>query len=1115
MNRLPATKSLSDKIPAGAEGGKEFARIVDLLLFHRSHKTNDSLTLFDDSAGDYAGLDSLTHSFRKSGTIGFQYKFFRSPLKPEHRRDIEESLKRAILHANKSRLTRWILVTPDDFTQPATRTDGGDVAWFEDLKQKYKHKATIEHWGHKALQGLFLETPSLCLHYYPELHPQGEQKRKTFEDTQKRYTSNLDTKYRKIQFVGMSVYKPEATKGVAMEHIYIPLRLAPESANSDTDKSSQINPLTLLATGTRHVVLGDPGSGKSTLLRFLALVGQTKSLQQRFKANPDHNRLPIIITLRRYADDIKTRPNLPLIDHIIETTQADFSLKAADLSFFEYYLESGNALLCFDGLDELPSPQFKQIIRDRIRGLLSTYPGNTCLITSRIVGYDNSIRLDETFQHHKVARLDLDEINQFIADWYTAREDNKKEREQNVKHLCSIINNPEHQAIRDLAYNPLLLTIIALVHRIDAVLPDERVVLYQKCTETLLNTWHTWKNRDTDDNTSRNKTERRNRSRIEALAHWMHERSLNTQSGQRAIVPFAEAKEFLANHIRRNERSLEREADAEDAADSFFEFVKARAGLLIEVGDQQYSFVHLTFQEYLTSAHIATQAEHGGSPALWDKIKNNTSSPRWEEAIRLLVASLRSEESRAYILDNLTTQFTQAPTPTRASLLLGCLIDGTDQAEARSELIIELAIATTVQCVDPTELPKLVSKLRLTKAKSAPLEKVIKRKISENLQNSESENQRAVILTAATLGLPIDPFLRQWSHTPSQCDEWIRLLLHRVPKQAVFTQSPNLPTDYFDSLLRSAAALSLHSPTGNLIAFITALFPLAESLDSGLKYILRLLLSNLAAHGQGPFEDAVFNIFLLNILNLRRLIPENNLRAIERRFTGAPNADGEFRMRSEQLASRTIKLVPTPPRRKTPPLVRRLFERIHSTTVFEEFFLMQKNIWGEFRFNDPYAGCRAAIRTPSIRLPTVDLAVQNLLLTPPLHWQEALDSCFVGSVTKTPVFHRDFDLLMTHSLSKEIPVEADQATENSFAIASIIETWLWTRGTSAFSNLIMANAGSHNTTVQFFLGLHRFLVGESPSTDFILLRDLSKELNRHLRISLWGAAHKPRIVNAE
>ncbi|HTE19878.1 MAG TPA: hypothetical protein VK689_16050, partial [Armatimonadota bacterium] len=91
--RLPAVKTLYDILPKGAEGGKEFARIVDLLLFHEARRTGRSITLFSDAAGDYHGMDSFAGTaHRRSGTTGYQYKFYPSPLSAEHRKSIEKSL---------------------------------------------------------------------------------------------------------------------------------------------------------------------------------------------------------------------------------------------------------------------------------------------------------------------------------------------------------------------------------------------------------------------------------------------------------------------------------------------------------------------------------------------------------------------------------------------------------------------------------------------------------------------------------------------------------------------------------------------------------------------------------------------------------------------------------------------------------------------------------------------------------------------------------------------------------------------------------------------------------------------------------------------------------------
>ncbi|UGY04848.1 NACHT domain-containing protein [Bradyrhizobium quebecense] len=685
--RLPNVHSLTHILPKGAESGKEFARVVDLLLFQEARRQGRSITLLNDTSGDYRGLDSFEADGKGIG-VGYQYKFFSSPLSDDHRTSITAALKKVAAIKKGERPKKWILVTPDDLTNSGRRAGGGDVQWLEDLRTSHARKITIEHYGHTKLISLFLDTPSLCLFYYPELVKEGTRRRRSIQDTRTTYDENLRLLFGRIEFVGMSVLKEEASRRVELEHIYIPVGLVSSQTEAEAETTPRLNPTELLAPGRRAVILGDPGSGKSTLVRFLALCGTSPRLQQRYATAPDA-RIPLVVTLRRYADELKQHPNLPLFEYLKGLLQADFSLPDIDDDFLNYYLESGQAILLFDGLDELPNSSFRVTVRDRIQTLSNTYPRNTVIVTSRIVGYDPETQFNtEDFLHFRVAKLRFPEIEQFINDWYTVRLESSIERAKNAQDLIRIIKQAGNEAIRDLARNPLLLTIVALVHRIDAVLPDERVVLYQKCTETLLNTWHQSKYRQ-DEERAKVRIERRNRHRIEAIACWMHRRNTGSRE-ERAIVSFEDLLNFLTNYIESNEtnRGIE---PAEDQAEEFLDFIRKRAGLIIEAGDGFYSFVHLTFQEYLTATHLITQSEKDGLSSVWKTIGDQIGEPRWHEVIRLLVASLRSDEGQRYLIDQLITA-KGTPAKSRDILLTGLLVDGIGPAEEREAEILQRAI---------------------------------------------------------------------------------------------------------------------------------------------------------------------------------------------------------------------------------------------------------------------------------------------------------------------------------------------------------------------------------------------------------------------------------------
>jgi hypothetical protein len=713
-------KTLGEILPShSSSSGREFARIVNLLLFHDGRRNGRTVTLFDDRAGDYIGLDA----FEKRGDIivvGYQHKFYSGPLSDRQRKDIEHSLLQTLESLKKSNvyLEKWVLVTPEDFVESARRKTGGDVTWFESLRKKHELPFEIEHWGHTQLQSLFLATPSIGLYYYPEHFIDGVERRRTIRDIRTRYDDVLKREYGRIEFVGMSVYKEEAARNVPMENIYIPLSLIPNGADEDSPDVLRRDPLTCRMPGTRHVILGDPGSGKTTLLRFLALFGQSGALQQRYGVKVEgkapeferDERLPVFLTLRRYADALKFNDNLSLFDYIIQNISADFSISGISPEFLEYYLESGQSILLFDGLDELPNSTFKQKIRNRIQNLSETYPGNTVVVSSRVYAYEGGVRFDDAvFSHHRLAKLHMEEIEQFVRDWYQARLEKPRDRKVYLDSLLGILQSEEHEAIRELARNPLLLTIMVLVHRIDAVLPDERHVLYQKCTETLLNTWHTWKFAELD-RLHRAKVDRQNMQRMQSVAYWMHHEMGRTEAGRQAVVSYEALHRHMTKHIAA-EQPANPDYAPEDIATAFIEFVQDRAGLLIEIGDRNFAFVHLTFQEYLAAAHIRTLSELNGVKEAWSsEIVDHCSDPRWSEVIRLLVAGYGSNASQKFLIERILTL--DNVIPTYAQLLGGLLLDGVAAAQTRKAEIIARLVTTCTRVDDPNELKYTLAVLR-------------------------------------------------------------------------------------------------------------------------------------------------------------------------------------------------------------------------------------------------------------------------------------------------------------------------------------------------------------------------------------------------------------------
>ena len=77
-------------------------------------------------------------------------------------------------------------------------------------------------------------------------------------------------------------------------------------------------------------------------------------------------------------------------------------------------------------------------------------------------------------------------IETFINHWYDSRVDLQTERERRKESLRDALGKKPR--IKQLARNPLLLTMIALIHRY-RTLPRQRHELYNCAVETLISTW--------------------------------------------------------------------------------------------------------------------------------------------------------------------------------------------------------------------------------------------------------------------------------------------------------------------------------------------------------------------------------------------------------------------------------------------------------------------------------------------------------------------------------------------------------------------------------------------------------------------------------------------------
>lgn len=227
----------------------------------------------------------------------------------------------------------------------------------------------------------------------------------------------------------------------------------------------------------RLIVLGDPGSGKSTLLKLLAITFARGRQSVREKFQLDEDRLPLLIPIAAYGEALKLKRRLAFSEFLTDHVRAD---GLAEPNVARDALERGECVLLLDGLDEVLDLNMRiHVSREIDRFIRGCNPRNRVLVTSRIAGYQR-VGLTGDFAHLTLLPFGDEEIKAFAHNWARAYESYPKptsgwerradERAQRLTE--SILSTP---AIQRLAANPLLVTILALIHQQGRRLPHQRV----------------------------------------------------------------------------------------------------------------------------------------------------------------------------------------------------------------------------------------------------------------------------------------------------------------------------------------------------------------------------------------------------------------------------------------------------------------------------------------------------------------------------------------------------------------------------------------------------------------------------------------------------------------
>ena len=386
----------------------------------------------------------------------------------------------------------------------------------------------------------------------------------------------------------------------------------------------------------KFVLLGAPGSGKTTLLSFFAVM-LAQNYPEKLGWDAERDCLPILIKIRDFA----RLSDINLLEYARQFAEKTMSVKRLPEGFFEYWLADGRAMILLDGLDEVVEESKRYAVVQQIENFLGQYHHNLAIITSRPAGYKRDFFNSSEFEHYQLQLFDDAKVDEFIDHWYDSRVRDAAEAQRDKESIKKALD--ENDRIKLLARNPLLLTIIALIHRYQAVLPRARHKLYEKAVETLLKCWDankkiteqsSFKCLDADDL----------RRLMEILAYWIHTQGSTDNPEGGTLIAKDELLEQLTQNIKTKKQVDLSKARQE--ARRFVDFIQQRTGLLNEQGQDLYAFVHKTFQEYLCAQEIGYQADDEDDFEIVLKhIREHLHDAHWREVLLLLIAQQKPKKA--------------------------------------------------------------------------------------------------------------------------------------------------------------------------------------------------------------------------------------------------------------------------------------------------------------------------------------------------------------------------------------------------------------------------------------------------------------------------------------
>lgn len=449
-----------------------------------------------------------------------------------------------------------------------------------------------------------------------------------------------------------------------LERLFVPLSVTacpPEFPANDPkreakmeewlEKNSHPCPFgAVLAKSRRLALLALPGGGKTLLLKRLTVAYADPA---RRVASPDHlppmDIVPVLIRCREWREHIRL-PIGTLLQKMGEITGLP---NLASLSqALEPALKKGQVLLLVDGLDEIHNDADRTTFVDHLESFLERYKQIRVVITSREAGFALvAPTLSRFCEKWRVAPLSEEAITMLSGHWHRLMTGDTPASDAEAQDVAQTVL--KNGALRRLAENPLLLTMLLVVKHGAGGLPPDRVSLYSRAVEVLLDTWNI---KGHDPLNAKEAV-----PQLAYVAFQLMRTGKQTATESELLTLLESARDKHPN-IKRF---------AKDSPHAFLKRVELRSSLLLEAGHQIengravpfYQFRHLTFQEYLTAVAVVEghYEEYRQEDTVLTPLADHLVAEEWKEVIPMVavLARKRAEPLIAALSQNPSSDLRQ------------------------------------------------------------------------------------------------------------------------------------------------------------------------------------------------------------------------------------------------------------------------------------------------------------------------------------------------------------------------------------------------------------------------------------------------------------------------